>query len=317
MTKETLLKTGYFIDNNYFNEYFKLILDNRNTAYTKFRTNRHHILPRHYFRERGIPIDNSEENTVVLTFRDHALAHLLLSGCTKGRDRYWNLYAIFQMSGHTLLPENLESLKEIAEMECYDTLYSEAIAEAPNHRKGVKVSNETRIRMSEAQKKRCEMYGNHNKGAVWVTNDEEECMVSREEADEMLQNGYRLGRKYRHSDETKNKIKEASSKIVRGEEFSEKMRKIALGHHHSEETKQKIREDHIGKFAGELNPFYGKKHSEEAKEKNRSAHVGKKAVHKDGKFKYILPEEIPTYLNEGWEIGNGIKRREINKCRTK
>ena len=32
----------------------------------------------------------------------------------------------------------------------------------------------------------------------------------------------------------------------------------------------------------------------------------KKAIHKDGKIKFVLPELLENFLTEGWELGKGI-----------
>ena len=69
MTKEKLLATNCFIDNEYLDEYLKLI--DSSTAGTEV----HHILPRSYFKDLGISVDNSEQNLVQLSFADHCKAH--------------------------------------------------------------------------------------------------------------------------------------------------------------------------------------------------------------------------------------------------
>ena len=47
------------------------------------------------------------------------------------------------------------------------------------------------------------------------------------------------------------------------------------GWHPSDETIKKQRDSHIGKYAGENNPFYGKHHSEESKAKMSASHTGR------------------------------------------
>ena len=79
MTKEKLLATNCFIDNEYLDTYLKLI-DSSTTG-----TEVHHILPRSYFKDLGISVDNSEQNLVRLSFADHCKAHWLLYYCTIGK----------------------------------------------------------------------------------------------------------------------------------------------------------------------------------------------------------------------------------------
>jgi hypothetical protein len=55
-------------------------------------TERHHIIPR------ALGGDNSPENLVRLTFREHFLAHWCLTKFTTGNDRYKMLYALGQIT---------------------------------------------------------------------------------------------------------------------------------------------------------------------------------------------------------------------------
>ena len=129
-TKEYLLSTGYFIDNNYFNLYYNLIC-NSGVQKEKFKTNMHHILPRHYFKKRNLKLDNSQDNIVTLLFKDHMLAHLYMSGCTTGQDKYWNIYAILQLSGRVTDDCDKNSFTEITKLNYYQSLYEDAIKAAP------------------------------------------------------------------------------------------------------------------------------------------------------------------------------------------
>ena len=77
--KETLLATKCFVDNEYLVQYLNLV--NSSEAGTEL----HHILPRSYFKDLGISVDNSEQNLVRLSFADHCKAHWLLYYCTTGK----------------------------------------------------------------------------------------------------------------------------------------------------------------------------------------------------------------------------------------
>ena len=70
--KEKLLKTGYFIDNEYLANYIKLV---ENYITDKLYTERHHILQRAYFELNGLEVDNSKTNIVKLAYADHCKAH--------------------------------------------------------------------------------------------------------------------------------------------------------------------------------------------------------------------------------------------------
>ena len=53
MEKQKLLDLAIFIDNEYLDKYIYLI-NNYNKQYTKFETQRHHIIPRAYFKHNKI-----------------------------------------------------------------------------------------------------------------------------------------------------------------------------------------------------------------------------------------------------------------------
>ena len=77
--KQKLLNTGLFLDNEYLDEYINLVLSNNITVgYTE----KHHILQRNYFKKSGLPVDNSPDNLITLSYCDHCKAHWLLYFCT-------------------------------------------------------------------------------------------------------------------------------------------------------------------------------------------------------------------------------------------
>ena len=79
--KQKLLNTGLFLDNEYLDEYRNLVLSNNITVgYTE----KHHILQRNYFKKCGLPVDNSPDNLITLSYCDHCKAHWLLYFCTTG-----------------------------------------------------------------------------------------------------------------------------------------------------------------------------------------------------------------------------------------
>ena len=84
--KEQLLATGAFIDNEAFSNYCQLVASNRSTATVKGKTQKHHILPRAWFKLHDEPIDNSKDNLVNLLVIDHIKAHLYLLKATSSED---------------------------------------------------------------------------------------------------------------------------------------------------------------------------------------------------------------------------------------
>lgn len=99
-SKLDLIKTGYFIDNEYLDGYVKLLFENVNTSYQRNKTNEHHIIPVSYFKHRNIEVDNTEDNKVTLLFKDHVLAHYYLYLCTLNEeDKYSNACALNHLTG--------------------------------------------------------------------------------------------------------------------------------------------------------------------------------------------------------------------------
>lgn len=109
--KQKLLETNLFIDNEYFEKYIELIVNNR-VAYSKGKTNRHHIIPKYYYKDKGLDIDNSEENIVTLLYKDHILAHYYLSMCSKStKDISRNALSIrWLLNGKSIYSLNLTDI---------------------------------------------------------------------------------------------------------------------------------------------------------------------------------------------------------------
>lgn len=293
---QQLLDTGYFVYNDYFNEYVTLINNNRDTEYVACETNKHHVLPRHYFTSRNIRVDNSSDNIVNLSYKDHALAHLLLSGCTQGRDKYKNLYSVFYMSGQRYF-EKIEDYQEL--LESYPDIYMSAISAAPNHRKGTKCSEETKKKMSEAQKGIV-----RNINYIWVNNGSEETMIPPEDLTEYQTKGFTLGRAYRHARDVKDKIRKSQLGVKRSPEFCEKMRQIALNQPaHTEEQNHKHSEYLKEYYQSHDNPFAGKQHSEESKKKMSEALKHKVTINNGIKTIRVMDYNLERYLNNGWVLG--------------
>lgn len=77
----------------------------------------------------------------------------------------------------------------------------------------------------------------------------------------------------------------------------------------------------VGKdCSGELNGFYNKNHDKATKIKigrsgNLNAAFGKKWIHKDGKRKFVKKEDLDTYINAGWSLGNLILNNPLKETR--
>ena len=78
--RQFILKSEIFCENEYLEKYLDLCMENLNTKKEKFKTEKHHILPRCYFKDLNIEIDNSKNNLINLSYENHILAHYYLCG---------------------------------------------------------------------------------------------------------------------------------------------------------------------------------------------------------------------------------------------
>jgi hypothetical protein len=123
------------------------------------------------------------------------------------------------------------------------------------------------------------------------------------------------------SEEQKQLLREiASRRPPKTEETKEKWRQARLGYKHNNETKLKMSLALKGKLKGPQTEEHklaislgvkGKK-----KTGNHSANVanavkGNISINKDGIEKKIKKDSLPTYLDEGWQLGG--KKRKVYK----
>lgn len=88
--KKILIAKELCNDNEYLNLYCDLIEKNINIVIdkkSKYRYNRHHIIPRYYYTYNNLETDNSNSNLIYLSFIDHIKAHYYLFLCSTN-ERY-------------------------------------------------------------------------------------------------------------------------------------------------------------------------------------------------------------------------------------
>lgn len=110
--KQKLLKTTYFIDNQYLNEYVELVTT-RGVSSSAFRTQTHHIIPKTYFKHMKLEVDNSEANLIELLYKDHVRAHLLLTKCSTGFLKRNNGYAVRYLLSSLMKKRYYKDLTEL------------------------------------------------------------------------------------------------------------------------------------------------------------------------------------------------------------
>ena len=119
---------------------------------------KHHIIPRCWFRMNNLHIDNSDANLVLLTKEQHGKIHKLMSLCAKDEQLKKNMVIAAQLMGlpATSLkytPTN-ESRKKMSEAHKGLHLSEEHRRKIGESNKGRIVTEETRRKISEAQKGR-------------------------------------------------------------------------------------------------------------------------------------------------------------------
>lgn len=180
-----------------------------------------------------------------------------------------------------------------------------------NARKGSKMSEEGKAKIAKATagennpmygkhhtKESCEMMAKHHadfKGEnspsykrICINNGNKVKYVNSEELSDYLSKGWRLG-------------------IT--EEMSKKKSEESKGRHHSKETREKL------SFAnkGEKNGMFGKKMSEETKKLFSKQRTGRKWINNGTDNKFVKPEDIEMYLQQGWMLGRTSPTDETKK----
>lgn len=132
--KNILLNLNIFKNNKYLDLYIQKIEENSNVEYVKGQMEKHHIIPRAYFKINGLKIDNSKNNLVYLSHFDHCLVHYYLCLCLEGELKYKNEYAFLKMVNiKTRFEFNLEVFLKQADK--YNEIYDEFIKEQSNKAK--------------------------------------------------------------------------------------------------------------------------------------------------------------------------------------
>lgn len=275
--RKLLLESDIYIQNEYFDLYLNLINDNLQRLPEKYKTQKHHILPKHYFNHYNLNIDESENNKVNLIISDHVKAHYYLYKCCKNEaEKLSNLYCLRRMLDGRY--SNLENIIDINEKECLK-LYEEIQKYNSQTHKGKRnpCSAETKFKIGKANKDKYV-------GLKTLNKDNKEIRVKPEEINYYLNLGYKLGR----SPKALKSLSENYNYESKG----------MLGKKQSFYQKQKARE-----------ALKGKPKDEDSKlAMSKSKKGTKKYINpKTGKMQYIKIEDIPYYESLGFYKYKKIK----------
>lgn len=119
---QTLKLYSYFIDNEFLLKYCQLIERNRRTP-IRHNTNKHHIVPKSWYKLNSCKVNNESSNLVNLVYRDHVLAHYYLCLCTEDPLKYANELALICLESR----KNLSSVDKqlLHNLPLYNIIYED------------------------------------------------------------------------------------------------------------------------------------------------------------------------------------------------
>lgn len=312
--KLKLLSSNLVVDNEYLDKYAMLIENNLTTKRKKFVTQRHHIIPRYYYKLNNLLLDNSKDNIVNLPYKYHFLAHLYLSKCSINEEfAYNNTIALYYMTNKVdfnsdwdkvdleLLQEEYEKAREY--LSKHNPMYDEKIREkhlraiggkpkTPSPRKGVdmelsfkekvsKTLKEKYLRGELFSKEHREKISNAQKDMSWVNKDGVYKRIHKKDFEKYLEDGWvRGGRPL-------------------SKEHQEAIRKSHVGKKYSDELRKKLSEAH----KGQVPPNKGVPMSDEQKEKLHNYYVGTRWMNNGVIQKQVKPCDIDEYIANGFVFG--------------
>jgi len=314
--KQTLLDTGAVINSDYLDKYINLINANLNTPQEPFKTQKHHIIPQHIFKYNNKEIDNSPANLVNLKFSDHLLAHYYLMKCAATtKYELANANAIIRNinNPHTedlesWINNNADLLQDINKRRC------ELISLHHTDVSGTNNPRATKVYKYSLSGELLKTYSSIGFCATDInfTADNLRAMLSRNRLiiiDDVAYSKYndislseildyinykkQLADKKRYPREfTCDNCGKAYTLLLSDQDYADKKDK----HHYCYDcTKTGINSRGIPK-------------SEEHKMKISQAAIGRKWIFKDDQSKQVKPDELDTYLANGWQLGQSSKQ---------
>lgn len=276
--KQKLIDLNLCINNNYLNLYINIIWNARNNVKQKFKTERHHIIPKYYFKLEKLTCDNSKDNIVNLFYLDHMKAHIYLCLCsTDSFLKYASCAAHRTITGHQGFFKHVDEINNVIDLET--------------------VAKYKEVWRKEVSKRSSTYKNNLGRIAVHKPNTPGHKLIKKESLETFLKEGWVVGTTFKQSVESK-----------------EKNRQAHLGKKVSEETLDKIKATkEKNKAAGKI---YNLNKSAEQKERlskavteyfktHQQINTGKIAIHnkETNKDLYVNKEDLDKYLKNGYEKG--------------
>ena len=279
LLKEDLLNLCMVVDNEWLSKYVDLINSNIETKRIKCVTQRHHVIPKYYFKLNNIKVDNSVENIVNLTYKDHILAHYYLARCSSTPNYSYHNYVALNIICYKYDKSSIEELDLEYVQKEYARLMSKSSEFNVMFDPNIKAKHDAKMRSEEVSSKisntmkqkamNGELFSEEHRknlvasmiGTIYVNKNGVYTRITCDKLNEYLNDGW-----------------------VRGN------RPI------TEEHKQAL-----------INSHLGKKYSLELRKKLSDAHMGKSPANKGTKMmtngkivKYAKPEDFDKYLENGF-----------------
>lgn len=181
-----LINNGIVVKNDYYDMYVNLVETNMDRSREKYKTQCHHIVPKCYFIDNDIQVDDSDSNKVILLHKDHVLAHYYLALCSvEEKFKTANINAIryaLNIPTFKLQPDYEKQKQFIENLEYYDFLQVQR--------------NEYMSKILQGRE-RDETYRNNIRkahiGRTWICKGAELKQVLPSELDFFLSNGWHKG----------------------------------------------------------------------------------------------------------------------------
>ena len=122
--------------------------------------NLHHKFPRSFSKKDGVDIDNDDDNLVSLSLADHFRVHYYLWKCSKKGYRGMMALAFTLMRKKAVVYATDETIEQIARD--YENAMKDVAEAISKAKKGKKLSEETKKKLSEAKKGNKYFLGKHH-----------------------------------------------------------------------------------------------------------------------------------------------------------
>lgn len=330
ITKKELLDLKLCIDNEYLDKYVKLINNNVSRKYEKHKTALHHIIPKYFYRDNNLEINERFDNKVNLLYTDHILAHYYLALCSfTKRYRFHNENALLKTTSRKDIKIITEDWIKL-NAPLLNELYKDRGKLQSEYHKGKCFMTEKGKKLSSQKNKEIKKKNKYK----YIHKGSEIHAVPERDVQGYVEQGWELGKTEEVNKKcggrnkgspwtdsqrktcTEAKIgtihifKDNLDKLIKKELLEQYLAKgWQIGR--SIRVKNKLKQ---GCKGVKKDHFKGQHQSEETKKNIGKANSGGKYINKDGVTKHIKMEELSDYLSNGWKLGSLNKIKKEKRC---